>query len=82
MQLRLRWGATLKVDHIFILVDNMIGTTNTFKAVVDTGAGQILCHSVVIMKHKVLTCLEAKPRFISEKYHDVAKNVTVNVNYM
>lgn len=45
----------------------MFGTTSTIKAVVDTGAGQILCNNVVIMKHKVLTCLEAKPRFIGER---------------
>lgn len=67
MQLRLRWRTTLNVNHVFVLVDNMFGTTSTIKAVVDTGAGQILCNSVVIMKHEALTCLEAKTRFISEK---------------
>lgn len=66
MQLRLRWRTTLNVNHVFILVDNMFGTTSTIKAVVDTGAEQILCNSVVIMTRR-LTCLEAKTRFISEK---------------
>lgn len=45
----------------------MFGTTSTIKAIVDTGAGQILCNSVVIMKHEVLACLEEQPRIISEK---------------
>lgn len=36
MQLTLR--TTLNVNHGFILVDNIFGTTSTIKAVVDTDA--------------------------------------------
>lgn len=60
MQLRLRWRTTLNVNHVFILVDNMFGTTSTIKAVVDTGAEQILCNSVVIMTHEGLIVWKQK----------------------